>query len=79
MWAYLLELWRDFFPEPEPPELCQHGHDKYLCIEPCRGCGHVCNLHCPECRDVTQRGWKTKDWYCRCPGFKNYPPLDPLH
>lgn len=58
-------------------ERCEHGDDRYLCMVSCTGCHHPCNLHCPECRDVTQRGWKTKDWYCRCPGFKNYPPLDP--
>lgn len=58
-------------------ERCEHGDDMYLCMVACTGCGHACNIHAPECRDVTQRGWKTKDWYCRCPGFKNYPPLDP--
>jgi hypothetical protein len=78
LWNGFLVYWDIAFGEKEDDvERCEHGHNKYLCIEACRGCGHVCNLHCPECRDVTQRGFNTRDWYCRCPGFRNYPPLDP--
>jgi len=39
----------------------------------CAFCGHAESLHAPECRDVTPKGSRTSDWYCRCQGFAFHP------
>lgn len=69
LWVRILLWWDDLFDTGEVT-LCQHMHNAYTCARQCGTCGHLCAFHMPECRDITERGTHTREWYCRCPGFE---------